>query len=527
MTYALEIADLKKTYPGGTEALKGISLSVQEGDFYALLGPNGAGKSSTIGIIGSLVTKSSGKVKIFGIDVDTNIAEAKTLLGVVSQEINFSQFEKVLDIVVTQAGFYGIPKSEAMPKVENILKRLSLWDKRNDQARTLSGGYKRRLMIAKALVHDPKLLILDEPTAGVDIELRREMWTFLKEINTNGTTIILTTHYLEEAEQLCRNIGIIDHGTMVADTGMKDLLGTLNVQGFVFDLTEPLDKVPSIEGFPLKLEDPLTLVAAVNKDRSINALFAELSKLWTLTVKEIRRFLRIWVQTLVPPAVTMSLYFVIFGSLIGPRIGSMDGFDYIQYMIPGLIMLSVITNSYNNVVSSFYSVKFQKSIEELLISPMPNWAILLGFVLGGVARGVLIGFIVFGVSLIFYPEFTVVNPLLTVTVLLLTAILFSLMGFINAVFADSFDDISIIPTFILTPLIYLGGVFYSINILPDIWRSISMFNPMLYVVNTFREGMLGVSDVSISFSLGMIFAFIGILAGACLYFLKKGTGIRQ
>ena len=174
-----------------------------------------------------------------------------------------------------------------MPKVENILKRLSLWDKRNDQARTLSGGYKRRLMIAKALVHDPKLLILDEPTAGVDIELRREMWTFLKEINTNGTTIILTTHYLEEAEQLCRNIGIIDHGTMVADTGMKDLLGTLNVQGFVFDLTEPLDKVPSIEGFPLKLEDPLTLVAAVNKDRSINALFAELSKL-NIKIKSMR-----------------------------------------------------------------------------------------------------------------------------------------------------------------------------------------------------------------------------------------------
>ena len=249
--------------------------------------------------------------------------------------------------------------------------------------------------------------------------------------------------------------------------------------------------------------------------------------LWTLTVKEVRRFIRIWVQTLVPPAVTMSLYFVIFGSLIGPRIGSMDGFDYIQYIIPGLIMLLVITNSYNNVVSSFYGVKFQKSIEELLISPMPNWAILLGFVLGGVCRGVLIGFIVFGVSLIFYPDFTVVNPILTIVVLFLTSVLFSLMGFINAVYADSFDDISIIPTFILTPLIYLGGVFYSINILPDIWRQVSVFNPILYVVNTFREGMLGSSDVSIPFSLGMIFAFIGILTGACLYFLKKGTGIRQ
>lgn len=287
MTYALEILDLKKTYPGGTEALKGISLTVKEGDFYALLGPNGAGKSSTIGIIGSLVTKTSGMVKIFGIDANKDMAEAKTMLGVVSQEINFSQFEKVMDIVVTQAGFYGIPKSEAMPKVENILKRLSLWDKRNVQARTLSGGYKRRLMIAKALVHNPKLLILDEPTAGVDIELRREMWTFLKEINKNGTTIILTTHYLEEAEQLCRNIGIIDHGTMVADTSMKDLLGTLNVQGFVFDLIEPLDEAPLIEGFPLKLEDPLTLVAAVNKDRSINALFSEFSKL-NIKIKSMR-----------------------------------------------------------------------------------------------------------------------------------------------------------------------------------------------------------------------------------------------
>ena len=278
MAFALEITDLKKTYPGGVEALKGISFSVNEGDFYALLGPNGAGKSSTIGIIGSLVTKSSGKVKIFDIDVDDNAEQAKMMLGVVSQEINFSQFEKVLDIVVTQAGFYGIPKSEALPRVESILKRLGLWDKKDVQARTLSGGYKRRLMIAKALVHEPKLLILDEPTAGVDIELRREMWTFLKEINENGTTIILTTHYLEEAEQLCRNIGIIDGGKIVTNTGMKDLLGSLNVQGFVFDLESPLNEAPKIEGFPLKLEDPLTLIAAVSKDRSINSLFGMLTE---------------------------------------------------------------------------------------------------------------------------------------------------------------------------------------------------------------------------------------------------------
>ena len=228
-----------------------------------------------------------------------------------------------------------------------------------------------------------------------------------------------------------------------------------------------------------------------------------------------------------PSVITVALYFIIFGNLIGSQLSNIKGHSYIDFIIPGMIMMSIITNSYANVVSSFYSVKFQRSIEELLISPMPNWTILLGFVLGGVCRGCLIGFIVFGVSLLFYPDFTVVSPLLTLTVLFLTSILFSLMGFINAVFADSFDDISVIPTFVLTPLIYLGGVFYSINILPDFWRAVSMANPMLYVVNTFRAGMLGVSDVSISFALGMILGFIGLLTGSCLYLLEKGTGIRQ
>ena len=285
--FALEISDLRKVYSGGTEALKGISLKVKEGDFYALLGPNGAGKSSTIGIIGTLVTKTSGTVKIFDYDIDKDVSLAKSILGVVSQEINFSQFEKIIDIVSTQAGYYGIRSSIAKSKVKEMLKRLGLWDKRNDQARTLSGGYKRRLMIAKALIHEPKLLILDEPTAGVDIELRREMWEFLKEINNNGTTIILTTHYLEEAEQLCRNIGIIDHGEIIADTSMRDLLRKLDVQGFVLDLEKPLDKLPNIDGFEIRLEDPYTLATAVDKSKSINDLFGQLNTLG-INVKSMR-----------------------------------------------------------------------------------------------------------------------------------------------------------------------------------------------------------------------------------------------
>ena len=277
--YALEITGLKKVYASNVVALKGIDLTVNQGDFFALLGPNGAGKSSTIGIIGSLVNKTAGKVKIFGIDTDVDFPEAKRLLGVVSQEINFSQFEKVLDIVVTQAGFYGIPASEANVKAEKVLKRLGLWDKRDSQARTLSGGYKRRLMIAKALIHDPKLLILDEPTAGVDIELRREMWDFLKEINANGTTIILTTHYLEEAEQLCKNIAIIDHGELVESTSMKNLLSRLDVQGFVLDVDQPLEAAPIVDSFTLTLEDANTINVAISKGQSINELFVKLSEL--------------------------------------------------------------------------------------------------------------------------------------------------------------------------------------------------------------------------------------------------------
>ena len=277
--YALEIKNLNKTYASGVVALKGIDLKVFEGDFFALLGPNGAGKSSTIGIIASLVTKSSGKVKIFDIDIDQNFPEAKRMLGVVSQEINFNNFEKVFDIVTTQAGYYGIPLKAAKEKTEVVLKRLGLWEKRDEQARNLSGGFKRRLMIAKALIHEPNLLILDEPTAGVDIELRREMWDFLKEINANGTTIILTTHYLEEAEQLCKNIAIIDHGDLVENTSMKNILSQLDVQGYVLDIDKSLDSPPSLHNYSISLEDPSTLNVTIKKNQSINDLFNELSSI--------------------------------------------------------------------------------------------------------------------------------------------------------------------------------------------------------------------------------------------------------
>lgn len=269
---ALDIKRLEKTYKGGVQALRGIDLTVEQGDFFALLGPNGAGKSTTIGIICSLVNKTSGSIDVFGHDSVQQEVKAKSCIGLVPQEFNFNQFETLMQIVVNQAGYYGVPRNVAKERAEKYLKQLELWDKRNARARELSGGMKRRLMIARALMHEPKMLILDEPTAGVDIEVRRSMWTFLKEINEQGITIILTTHYLEEAEMLCRNIAIIDKGIIVENTSMKALLSTLNLETFVFDLASGAQSI-AIPEFESRAKDDQTLEVDVPKDRSLNSVF--------------------------------------------------------------------------------------------------------------------------------------------------------------------------------------------------------------------------------------------------------------
>ncbi len=277
MTYALEISQLHKIYDNGFEALKGISLKVEQGDFFALLGPNGAGKSTTLGVVSSLVNKTSGSVKVFGHDLDIDVSQAKCMMGVVPQEFNFNMFEKVQDVVVQQAGYYGIPRVEALRRTEQLLRQLSLWDKRDDASRNLSGGMKRRLMIARALVHQPKLLILDEPTAGVDIELRRSMWAFLTRINEQGTTIILTTHYLEEAENLCRNIAIIDQGDIIKHSPMRELLKTIKTETIVLDLKQALTQVPTIEGYRLLLVNNTHIEVTLHRGQDINSLFVALT----------------------------------------------------------------------------------------------------------------------------------------------------------------------------------------------------------------------------------------------------------
>ena len=276
---ALKITQLTKTYPNGFAALKGIDLTVPQGGFFALLGPNGAGKSTTIGIISSLFKPSSGSVEIFGVDLLKQPAKAKQFLGVVPQEFNFMQFEKIEDILITQAGYFGIPPKQSRPRAEKLLKALGLWEKRDDKARMLSGGMKRRLMIARALMHRPKLLILDEPTAGVDIELRRSMWDFMQQINTEeGTTIILTTHYLEEAEQLCKNIAILDQGEIRINTDMKSLLTSLDMESFVFDLAQPYPAPITLTNVvKTKQPDPLTLEVTLKKGDSLNDVFAQLT----------------------------------------------------------------------------------------------------------------------------------------------------------------------------------------------------------------------------------------------------------
>jgi ABC-2 type transport system ATP-binding protein len=277
VTLALSIQGLRKTYSTGIEALKGIDLQVKQGDFFALLGPNGAGKSTTIGIICSLIRKSAGQVKVFGYDIDTELTKAKSCIGLVPQEFNFNQFELVGEIVVNQAGYYGISRRTALIRAEKYLTQLGLWDRRQDMARELSGGMKRRLMIARALVHEPRLLILDEPTAGVDIEIRRSMWEFLRTINAQGTTIILTTHYLEEAENLCRYIAIISDGLTVASSELKPLLMKLHVESFVLNIKQALTAAPTLSGYAVQLIDESTLAVDISKEQSLNDLFQQLA----------------------------------------------------------------------------------------------------------------------------------------------------------------------------------------------------------------------------------------------------------
>ena len=274
---ALSFRQLTKTYKNGVQALKGIDLDVEEGDFFALLGPNGAGKTTAIGIITSLVNKSSGQVEVFGHDIDRELAIAKSCIGLVPQEINFNQFETVTTILVNQAGFYGIPRHVAHQRLEKYLNALQLWEKRNAVSRSLSGGMKRRLMIARALMHEPRLLILDEPTAGVDIEVRRSMWTFMRDINAAGTTIILTTHYLEEAENLCRHVAIIDKGRIIENDRMSRVMRKLQTEIFVFNLRNPIAALPELPGYQVQMPDDHTLEIEVSKDQNLNEIFSRLS----------------------------------------------------------------------------------------------------------------------------------------------------------------------------------------------------------------------------------------------------------
>lgn len=287
MPLAIEISQLTKRYANGVEALKGIDLKVEAGDFFALLGPNGAGKSTAIGILCSLINKTSGTVKILGHDLDNERIAAKKLIGLVPQEFNFNVFENVIDIVLNQAGFYGLTRPHALEKANHLLQKLGLWDKRNQPARTLSGGMKRRLMIARGLIHSPKILILDEPTAGVDLELRRSMWDFLVEINASGTTIILTTHYLEEAEMLCRNLAIINNGTIVSQGEITTLLSLLDTQTLILELTGPIKALPNIEGVTLHSIDSLNLEVTFSTHHTINVIFEKLSQ-YDIYVKNFR-----------------------------------------------------------------------------------------------------------------------------------------------------------------------------------------------------------------------------------------------
>jgi ABC-2 type transport system ATP-binding protein len=560
---ALRVRQLHKTYDNGVQALKGVSLDVAPGDFFALLGPNGAGKSTLIGIVSSLVNLSEGQVQVFATDLVRERGAAMQLIGLVPQEINFNLFEKPYDILVNYAGFYGVPRVEAGRRAEAELRRAHLWDKAQMMSRTLSGGMKRRLMIARAMMTRPRLLILDEPTAGVDIEIRRDMWRTLREINAAGTTIILTTHYLEEAESLCRNLAIINHGRIVEQGPMRELLAKLDVEGFVLDVDGQLPaQLPEIAGVSLQAVDAHTLELDMPRAMDLNRVFAALGE-HGIRVRSMRtksnRLEELFVATWSKPhehashrrrAIHPSTPLDRAGHHRAPRnhahpahLGPDPGAagDHHDPVLPDLrqsdrlargadgrhrLLMSVIQNSYGNISSSFFGAKFGRHIEELLVSPMPNWVILWGYVAGAVLRGLMVGVIVLLIAMCFTP-LQIPHPLVTLSTVLLGATIFSLAGFINAVYARKFDDVAIVPTFILTPLTYLGGVFYSVKLLPGWAEAATHANPIFYMVNAFRYGLLGSSDVPLWMAYTLMLGFVVALAALAQWLLRRGVGLRS
>ena len=597
---AVRLRGVTKRY-GSFTALDNVSLDIHQGEVFALLGPNGAGKTTLISLVAGIARANAGSVEVLGKDVLRDYQQTRRSVGLVPQEINFDPFFSVEETLRFQAGYFGVALSEE--RLVEILSALSLLDKRTVNARALSGGMKRRLLIAKALVHRPPVLFLDEPTAGVDVELRRDLWTYVRKLADEGTTVVLTTHYLEEAEQLADRIGVIRGGRLLVVEGKEALIARFGRRTVRLALEQPLAALPPealllgaelIDGGRSALLHPAageTLAASLQAFSGAGVRIADLEVqeprleevilellhakeaptaaptsapvtaaggalaspapapsgspiapvharpklrqetihptlgVRTLFEKEVRRFLRVPGQTILSPLITTALYFLVFGYSLGGRVREVDGVPYARFLVPGLVMLSIISNAFMNTSSSMFIMKLQGTIVDVLVTPLSYLELLIAFLAAGCTRALLVGVLTWMTAAVFVGPF-IAHPLLALLAALLVAIAFAGGGLIVALWADKFEQVNFIPTFVITPLTFLGGVFYAASMLPEPFHRALLVNPIYYMIEAMRFSVLGASGVSPVGGFVIVSAIALAVTAAALELLRRGYKLR-
>jgi ABC-2 type transport system ATP-binding protein len=579
MNEAVRLRGATKKY-GAFTALDGVDLDIQRGEVFALLGPNGAGKTTLISLVAGTSRATSGTVEVLGHDVVSDYRLTRRAVGLVPQEINFDPFFTVAETLRFQAGYMGVRLSDA--RIEEILTNLGLLDKKDSNTRSLSGGMKRRLLIAKALVHDPPVLFLDEPTAGVDVELRRDLWTYVKRLASLGTTVVLTTHYLEEAEELADRIGVIKNGKLLVVEDKQSLLTRFSRRTVRLLLEDKLTVVPESlaalgatlaeDGNSLLLSPrvgeplaaPLRAVVAAGlrvqdvqtrEPRLENVIIELLNSQTPLGVappsalvlnrpvlptppppepylgartlykKEVKRFLRVPGQTILSPLITTALYFVVFGWSLGGRVREVEGVPYMRFLVPGLVMLGILNNAFLNTSSSLFIMKLQGTIIDLLVTPLGYLEILSAFVTAGTTRALLVGSLTWMTAALFV-GWTIPHPILGLFAALLVSIAFSTAGLLVALWADKFEQVNFIPTFVITPLAFLGGVFYSAAMLPRGFRLVLHLNPIYYMIESMRYSLIGISAEEPWVGFGVLTLLTVGLVTWALVLLKRGYKLR-
>ena len=579
MTPAVRLRGATKRY-GNLTALDRVSLDIEPGEVFALLGPNGAGKTTLISLVAGTALATEGIVEVLGHDVVRDYRFTRRAVGLVPQEINFDPFFTVEETLQFQAGYFGVRLPEE--RLVDILGNLGLLEKRRANTRSLSGGMKRRLLIAKALVHRPPVLFLDEPTAGVDVELRRDLWSYVKRLAAEGTTVVLTTHYLEEAEELAERIGVIRDGRLLVVEHKDQLLAHYGKRTVRLALEQPVREVP-IPGAQL-LEGGKTVIFTPRVGETLSGTLQAMSGLRiadvqtreprletviiellhspalpepvpgngatgreqvfrqakervlepeertlgmrTLYRKEVKRFLRVPGQTILSPLVTTALYFVVFGWSLGGRLREIDGIPYVRFLVPGLVMLGLINNAFLNTSSSLFIMKLQGTMVDLLITPLSYGEILAAFIAAGLTRALLVGTLTWATATLFVGPL-LPHPFLALLAAVLVSIAFAALGVLVALWAEKFEQVNFIPTFVITPLTFLGGVFYSAAMLPPAFQALLHFNPIYYMIESMRFALVGRSDSSPLAGFGILLVLAAAMVLWALLLLRKGYKIRS